>query len=97
MKKTRWLWLLGSALFALIVGVIASQNAARETDHIPHIENGLLTAIVIKGEPAPMKMAERMAYYGVPGVSIAVIKNGKLEWAKGYGVREPLSAIQNRS
>jgi CubicO group peptidase (beta-lactamase class C family) len=88
MKKTRWLWLLGSALFALIVGVIASQNAARETDHIQHIENGLLTAIVIKGGPAPMTMAERMAYYGVPGVSIAVINNGKLEWAKGYGVRE---------
>ena len=32
-----------------------------------------------------MKLADRMAYYGVPGVSIAIINNGKLEWAKGYG------------
>lgn len=27
----------------------------------------------------------RMKHYGVPGISFAVIKNGKLEWAKGYG------------
>ncbi len=29
--------------------------------------------------------AERMKYYGVPGISLAVIKDGKLAWAKGYG------------
>jgi CubicO group peptidase (beta-lactamase class C family) len=29
-----------------------------------------------------------MRYYGVPGVSIAVVNDGKLEWAKGYGIRE---------
>ena len=31
-------------------------------------------------------LAERMAYYQVPGVSIAVIDDFKLAWAKGYGV-----------
>ena len=29
-----------------------------------------------------------MAFYKVPGVSIAVINNGRLEWARGYGVLE---------
>ena len=29
-----------------------------------------------------------MAKYKVPGVSVAVINNGKLEGAKGYGVTE---------
>jgi CubicO group peptidase (beta-lactamase class C family) len=29
-----------------------------------------------------------MAFYNVPGVSIAMINNGKLEWARGYGVLE---------
>ena len=33
-----------------------------------------------------MKLANRMAYYHVPGVGIAVINNGALEWARGYGV-----------
>jgi CubicO group peptidase (beta-lactamase class C family) len=27
-----------------------------------------------------------MAFYNVPGVSIAVIADGKIAWAKGYGV-----------
>ncbi len=31
---------------------------------------------------------ERMQLYRVPGVSIAVIENGQLAWAKGYGVKE---------
>ena len=28
----------------------------------------------------------RMDHYGVPGISIGVIKNAKLDWARGYGV-----------
>jgi CubicO group peptidase (beta-lactamase class C family) len=31
-------------------------------------------------------LAERMAYYQVPGLSIAVIDDWKIEWAQGYGV-----------
>ncbi len=31
-------------------------------------------------------LSSRMAKYGVPGTSLAVIKNGKLDWAKGYGL-----------
>jgi CubicO group peptidase (beta-lactamase class C family) len=33
-------------------------------------------------------IAERMQHYGVPGVSIAVINDYQIEWAKGYGVLE---------
>ncbi|MCP4709453.1 MAG: beta-lactamase family protein, partial [Planctomycetes bacterium] len=33
-----------------------------------------------------MNLVERMAYYKVPGVSIAVINDFEIEWAKGYGV-----------
>ena len=29
-----------------------------------------------------------MQHFQVPGVSIAVINNGEIEWAKGYGVTE---------
>lgn len=32
-----------------------------------------------------MTIADRMAHYGVSGVSIAVFKDHKIEWAKGYG------------
>jgi len=43
-----------------------------------------------------MDLAERMAYHNVPGVSIALINDLRVEWARGYGVlqvgkREPVT------
>lgn len=66
----------------------ASQNGSSLAERIQRVENGLLPAVVIKGQPQPLKLAERLAHYKVPGVSVAVINNGKLEWARGYGVVE---------
>jgi CubicO group peptidase (beta-lactamase class C family) len=36
----------------------------------------------------PFALKDRMRAYGVPGVSVAVIHKGKLEWARGWGVRD---------
>jgi CubicO group peptidase (beta-lactamase class C family) len=58
---------------------------------IQRIENGLVPepGIVIKGQaPQRMALSDRMELYKVPGVSIAVINDFKIEWAKGYGVKE---------
>jgi len=33
-------------------------------------------------------LAERMKHYHTPGVSVAVINNNQIEWAKGYGVMD---------
>src|SRR3954467_1588285 len=33
-------------------------------------------------------LADRLAHWHVPGVSIAVINNGKVDWAHGYGVAD---------
>ena len=30
-------------------------------------------------------LEERMAFHGIPGLSIAVIRDGEIDWAKGYG------------
>ena len=54
---------------------------------IQRIQNGLLPEVLVKGEPAvTTKLADRMAALHVPGVSVAVIHNGKIEWARGFGV-----------
>lgn len=66
---------------------IASNSlAATAQDHIRAVEQGLLPAVIESGAP-PLRMSidERMKHYLVPGVSIAVIKDYKIEWAKGYG------------
>ena len=55
-------------------------------DQVAAVENGLLSPVVLKGQPvAHYTIAERMKALKVPGVSIAVIDNYGIEWAKGYG------------
>lgn len=54
---------------------------------IQDVEHNLSAGIRIEGEAAPhWSLAERMAFYGVPGLSLAIINDGQIEWAKTYGV-----------
>jgi CubicO group peptidase (beta-lactamase class C family) len=54
---------------------------------IKRIESGLLAPFTIKGEPG-WTIEERMKFYKVPGLSVAVIKDFKVAWAKAYGVKD---------
>ncbi len=78
-------------LFALLVlfflsscSISSEMMIARK---IKRVEEGLL---VEQTDPPwkRMNLADRMAYYQVPGVSITMINNNQIEWAKGYGVME---------
>jgi CubicO group peptidase (beta-lactamase class C family) len=66
------------------------QNVPPDVEQrIRRIEEGLLLPVVVKGQPSePMKLTDRMQFYKTPGVSIAFINNGRIEWARGYGLRE---------
>jgi CubicO group peptidase (beta-lactamase class C family) len=60
---------------------------ADDGDDIRHIEQGLRPAIALQGKPVPTAtLADEMQRLHVPGVSIAVIRKGKIAWTKGYGV-----------
>jgi CubicO group peptidase (beta-lactamase class C family) len=62
-------------------------GAADIEQQISRIQNGLLPPVLVKGESAKLTpLADRMEALHVPGVSIAVIRNGKIEWARGLGV-----------
>jgi CubicO group peptidase (beta-lactamase class C family) len=66
-----------------------SKRESALEERIKRVENGLLPPFVIKGQPSTqMKLADRMKFYNTPGISIAVIDKGRIEWARGYGVRE---------
>lgn len=56
-------------------------------DKIKKVETSLTTPIYIDGD-STWTIEERMEYYDVPGVSIAVINNGKIEWTKTYGIMD---------
>lgn len=57
------------------------------TTRIKRVEQGLLPAVLIKGDVA-WSLAERMKFYKVPGLSVAVIKDFKVDWARAYGVKD---------
>jgi|KBSMisStandDraft_5_1062788.scaffolds.fasta_scaffold100545_2 CubicO group peptidase (beta-lactamase class C family) len=55
---------------------------------IKSVENGILPIMRIAGRDERWPLVERMAHYDVPGVSIAVMQDGAIAWARGYGLRE---------
>jgi CubicO group peptidase (beta-lactamase class C family) len=76
--------------FGLLSGVLAAGAllAATTPDaRMAQVENGLRPPVLIEGDKT-WTIEERLKHYGVEGVSIAVIRDSKLEWAKGYGVAD---------
>jgi CubicO group peptidase (beta-lactamase class C family) len=66
-----------------------SPVSAAVSARLERVENGLLPGVRVKGRPPHrMTLADRMRHYGAPGVSIAVINGGRIDWARGYGFRE---------
>lgn len=74
-------------LVALILLPTISFGQSPVESQIKNVEQGLLPSILVKGDPS-WAIAERMKFYKVPGLSIAVIKDFKIYWAKGYGVKD---------
>lgn len=84
-------------LTVLLVSISCSQKGANQVEErILHVENGLIEM----QSPAemfqsysdqlanPKSIAERMEHYKVPGLSIAVINNDRIEWTKAYGTMD---------
>jgi CubicO group peptidase (beta-lactamase class C family) len=72
-----------------------SQSSGAQTPNpalaarISRIENGLLPAVVVKGQPPQsMTIADRMVHHKVPGVSVAFFDHGQILWARAYGLAD---------
>jgi CubicO group peptidase (beta-lactamase class C family) len=72
------------------VAAAASASAASSVEErIRRVESALLAAVTIKGaQPQGMSLAERMKFYRIPGASVAVVNEGRVEWARGFGVKD---------
>ncbi|MCX6259445.1 MAG: serine hydrolase [Bacteroidia bacterium] len=62
----------------------AKKYPANVEEKIKQVENNL-AGWVQTGNNDRWNLAERMKKYGINGVSIAVVHNYKIEWARGYG------------
>jgi CubicO group peptidase (beta-lactamase class C family) len=69
--------------------VRANEVSADQAQRIARVENGI-PAIPMGENEAPLQVSlqKLMEIYKVPGLSIAVVDNFKIVWAKGYGVTE---------
>jgi len=81
---------------ALILFSVATPLATPQTTHqeseearIERVLSGLRAPIAIKGQPAERwTLSDGMAQSHLPGISIAVIDNDQIAWARGFGVKE---------
>ena len=82
-------------LIFLCVSIIFSCTTTQEKkqrelqERILRIENNIQPILQIEGEEVPTNsIDERMKELNIPGLSIAVVSGGKLDWAKGYGLAD---------
>lgn len=73
-------------VFLLLFFSCVSDKPKDVSIEIHDIENGLLPAFRANNDTIVYNITERMEHYKVPGVSMALVENGKIKWAKGYGI-----------
>jgi CubicO group peptidase (beta-lactamase class C family) len=79
-----------SAFFVFLAGWFSVATQAQNSEQIEnHIKN------VTSSLDNTYALAQRMKQLHVPGVSIAAIHQGKIEWARGFGVRNNAGAPVN--
>lgn len=81
-----------SCLLVLSAFLLSCSPAVQPDPHsesISRIEQSLWPALIIRHqEPPRASVYDRLAVHGVPGISVAVMLDGKFAWARGYGVAD---------
>ncbi|HWY11076.1 MAG TPA: serine hydrolase domain-containing protein [Bacteroidia bacterium] len=81
MKKNIFLW----ACYFCLSNLSCQTTYPKEVEEqIKLVENSLAGRVKFEGSSGD-NILERMAFYKVKGLSIAVVKDYKIVWAKGYG------------
>ena len=79
-------WTLSALLVALLLPAAAVAHTAGEaTQRRQSVERSLMPAILLEGRPTEWTIQQRMARYNVPGLSLALIRDGSIDWTAEYG------------
>jgi CubicO group peptidase (beta-lactamase class C family) len=85
--SAKGLYGIGIVLLGALINPDASTARPGIEQRIERIQDALLPPVLVQGEPTTLTSLDaRMEALHVPGVSVAVIHGGKLEWARGFGV-----------
>lgn len=72
---------------ALVSGLILSAGTQARAVDVRAVTEGLRPAVSLNGQaPVRYTLSDEMDRLHVPGVSIAVIRDGRIAWSQGFGV-----------
>jgi CubicO group peptidase (beta-lactamase class C family) len=97
MTFAKWVFAAGAVLPILPISALAQERLdADVAKRVAAMESCVTYPVVVKDQPAPCETLEGvMRAYHVPGVSVAVIDHGAIQWAKGFGVAKVGGAAVN--
>src|SRR5262245_32382530 len=76
-----------SAALGMMLCAAASAGEPPDTEERIKRVQDLVPPVLVKGEtPVTKPLARRMDELNVPGISIAVMHDGRIDWARGFGV-----------
>ena len=87
MRTLRFVTVVATVICASVI--LPAQDQLKVQQAIARIENGFLPPVIVKGRPLETRtIPNRMRELKVPGVSVAVFRDGRVEWARGWGVAD---------
>ena len=90
------------AVFALVISAVffvAAFACDSKARRIAELENGLHlqpqmdVVHLFDYDSADLSLKDRMAEHGVPGLSLTVIDDGEIDWAKTHGLRDAPTGV----
>jgi len=79
----------------LILLSATTSFAATPDERIAEMERALSPLVTIRGEPSSVtSLVQRMEQLKVPAVSIVVMTDGKIEWARAYGYADKEAGVK---
>jgi len=89
MKRRKLGFIKVVLLVSLVLNFIQCETQESLTKkRIKSVEQGLLRGVYLKGtRPEKLSLFDRLQFYRVPGVSLAVMDGFQIEWARGYGTK----------
>ena len=73
-------------LVSALIGLASVPAFAESEPSLDALAENLRTRLMVGNDVRRYKLSDRMAHYGVPGVAVAVLKDGKVLHAGGFGV-----------
>ena len=84
---------VASVAAVFVLGACSPPSPDEDTNsieaRIARIENGLMPVVHIVGtDPVTFNLEDRLAEFGIPGISVAFVADGEIAWARAWGMAD---------